>query len=64
MLRDVKYLAEIAQLINDHAGVEMYVCLAPKASAFSVAIRTFREKRRTSNRKRKLADTFSYCTFP
>lgn len=50
-------LAEVAQLINDHAGFGTHVCLAPIACAFSAAIGTFKGGKEDPQ-KRNLADTF------
>lgn len=36
----LKNFAEMAQLVNDHAGAGMHICLAPKAYAFSAATGT------------------------
>lgn len=57
-------LAEVAQLISDHSGVEMDICLAPKACAFSVAKVTFKGEKEPQKRRRNLQTHFSYCTFP
>lgn len=56
--------AEVAQPVNEHAGVVMHVCLAPNVYAFSAARGTFKGEK-NFKKEGKLADTlFLLCMSP
>lgn len=56
--------AEVAQLVNEHVGVGMPVCLAPKVYGFSVATATYTRREEFQKGRETRRHTFHTVRVP